>query len=119
VRVTVGGSAGKRLAPLVETVLYRVVQEALTNIVRHAAARVAQVYLSRGPSSIRCSIRDDGRGFDPDAVKAAGKSGLGLLGMHERVEALNGTLRIQSEPGFGTEIVVSIPLQEALSLPVS
>jgi signal transduction histidine kinase len=108
VRVT--GSTGGRLHPDVESALYRIVQEAVGNAAKHARATKVHVHLSPGSRSIRLSVRDDGCGFDPEEVGARANRGLGLLGIQERLEALRGSLRIQSQPGFGTEILVSVPL---------
>jgi PAS domain S-box-containing protein len=101
----------ERLPPDVEIACFRLVQEALTNIMRHAAASKVQVELRRGAEDLQLLIRDDGQGFDPpDALDGAarGKS-LGLLGMVERVQLLGGQLEIDSAPGQGTEIRVRFP----------
>lgn len=108
--VTVRCAAEDRLPPEVETALYRVAQEALTNTVRHAGASRASVEVEQRPGDVRCRIFDDGRGFDPDS-RGAGQEGIGLLGMRERIASLDGTLEISSRPGAGTEIRVSIPLE--------
>ena len=110
--MTVVGSTDGRLAPAVETALYRVAQEALTNVTRHARARHAKVVVERSAGEIICRIRDDGRGFDPSAVVAptAGR-GLGLEGIRERVSTLGGRLEIASSPGAGTEMVVRVPVE--------
>jgi two-component system sensor histidine kinase UhpB len=86
--------------------LYRIVQEALTNVARHASADKVEVQLERdAQSGISLRIRDDGQGFDE---RSRGK-GMGLLGMRERVEALNGKISLASEPGQGVSIEISIP----------
>lgn len=95
-----------RLEPEVETVVYRIVQEALTNAVRSADATSIDVSLDDVGGVLRLSIRDDGRGFDPDAVPL----GLGLLGMKERAELLNGKLEITSAAGVGTTVELRVPL---------
>lgn len=90
----------------------RIVQEALTNIARHARANKVQVQLERKKSAVNVLIEDNGKGFDVDEFTdpAIHTSGMGLLGMQERVTSLHGTLSIQSEPGQGTQLVVTIPL---------
>jgi two-component system, NarL family, sensor histidine kinase UhpB len=109
--VTVRGEAGDRLTPPAETALYRSVQEALTNVMRHAHATRVDVEIRRGEDAIQCSVRDDGAGFDvPTALSRRGQRGLGLTGIRERAGALGGTLVIQSAPGKGTELVIAIPV---------
>jgi two-component system sensor histidine kinase UhpB len=85
--------------------LYRIVQEALTNAAKHAAAEKVEVRLERAKSEIVLDIRDDGRGFDQNNRR----KGMGLLGMRERVEALNGKISLASEPGRGVSIEIHIP----------
>lgn len=98
-----------RPIPAVETCLYRVAREALTNIERHAAASTASVILRHDPERISLAVEDDGSGFDPglDHFK---EGHLGLLGMKERVGMLGGTIVIESSPGAGTTVVADIPL---------
>lgn len=111
-RITVAGSWEGRLPALVETALYRSVQEALTNVTRHARATRVSVYLEREGEAIRCAVRDDGGGFDvPAALARRGERGLGLIGIRERVAALGGTLEILSSPGRGCELAITIPLE--------
>jgi len=105
VETTLGGL---RLAPDVETAVYRIVQEALTNVVKHADAARASIVVARKTDSVLVMIEDDGRGFDP---AARGDGGLGLLGMRERVELLDGSLQVEAEPGRGTTLVVTLPVQ--------
>ncbi len=97
----------ERLPAEVETALYRIVQEALTNVVKHAEATGVSVVLTRTPSSVTAVIEDDGRGLRPDS----GDAGLGLGGMRERLALLDGKLRIESAPGRGTTIVAEVPLR--------
>jgi signal transduction histidine kinase len=97
----------ERLPPDVETALYRIVQEALTNVVKHAGADHVSILVTRKPSSVLVVIEDDGRGFDPEQTRAAG---LGLLGMNERVELLDGTFQVEAEPGAGTTLLIELPL---------
>jgi len=101
-----------RLLPPEEVALYRVVQEALTNAVRHAKAQHVQVLLERQPRMVRASVHDDGQGFDVDAVQGMQGQGIGLLGMEERVGLLGGTLQIHSALGQGTTVTATIPLNE-------
>jgi signal transduction histidine kinase len=97
----------ERLPPPVETALYRIVQESLTNIARHAQAETASVLLERRADRVRAIVEDDGVGFDP----AAAQNGrLGLYGMRERAELLNGQLIIESTVGQGATIYVELPL---------
>jgi two-component system, NarL family, sensor histidine kinase DevS len=97
----------KRLPSEVETTLYRVVQESLTNIVKHANAHHVSVSIARRASTAAAVIEDDGDGFDPRAVR---EEGVGLLGMRERLSFVDGRLEIESRPGVGTTIVAEVPL---------
>jgi len=101
------GLRGRRLPRDVETSLYRIVQEALTNVVRHAQASTVGILLKRGRGKLKMFIEDDGIGFDPEQVSQADR--MGLLGMRERAEMLGGTLTIESTPGKGTSIIVEVP----------
>ena len=94
-----------RLPPAVETALYRIVQEGLTNIARHAQAQTASVLLERRNGRVRAIIEDDGVGFDPEQANDR----LGLYGLKERAELLNGTVTIESVSGRGTTIFVEVP----------
>ncbi len=99
-----------RLVPELEMCLYRIVQEATTNIVRHAEAQACRVSLRRSGARLRLVIEDDGRGFDPAEAPASGaRSGLGLLGMQERVAGFGGAFRVDSAPGRGTRVVADVP----------
>ena len=99
-----------RLPPDIETALYRIVQEALTNAVRHGRPRRIDVEIHDEGAQVRAVIRDDGQGFDIRAAWARrGDRGLGLIGMRERAETLGGTIEIRSTPGQGTEVSVHIP----------
>lgn len=88
-----------------KTCIYRIVQEALRNVTRHAHARRVRIQLMRAENSLRLTIQDDGQGFAP-----ANEKGLGLLGMQERIGRLHGTFGIQSEAGKGAAIHVTLPL---------
>ena len=97
----------KRLPGEVETALYRVVQESLTNIVKHANARSVSISVARRDSAVAAVIEDDGAGFDQRAVR---EGGVGLLGMRERLALLDGRVEIESRPGAGTTLVAEVPL---------
>jgi len=100
----------------VETTLYRLVQEALTNAAKHAQPTRISVRVHRDARTIRCAIRDDGSGFEAaDVLARRGDPALGLVGTRDRVEALGGTLDIASAPGTGTELLVLIPVDPAES----
>jgi signal transduction histidine kinase len=98
-----------RAAAEVETCLFRVVQEATTNIARHAGATSCLVYLQRLPSSVVLTVEDNGAGFEPDAARSGQPDSVGLLGIEERVTDARGTFRIESAPGRGTRITVELP----------
>ncbi len=98
----------QRMDPLVETVLFRVTQEALTNVSRHAQVDQASIHLRFSEDRVKLTIQDRGMGFDVDDEGNQGK-GLGLVGMRERTESLGGTLQIKSNPGSGTIIEATIP----------
>jgi PAS domain S-box-containing protein len=106
------GLDGKRLPSPIETALYRVVQEGLTNVLKHAQARRVSLIIQCSPDQVLAILEDDGRGFDADAaISSRGPRGrLGLLGMRERVALVGGTLTIESTPGRGTTIFARIPL---------
>ncbi len=101
-----------RLPAEVELVLYRVAHEALTNVAKHADARHVWLDVDRTPTDVAISIRDDGKGFDPENVASSDGRGLGLgiFGMEERVALVGGRFRIWSAPGQGTEVFAFIPL---------
>ena len=97
-----------RLPYSTEVALYRILQEALTNVERHARARHVTLALTQSDDVVQLTIKDDGIGLDP--AKQGGKSGLGLLGMIERATSVGGVFKIESARGHGTEIKVHIPL---------
>jgi signal transduction histidine kinase len=108
---------GRRLSPELETGLFRVAQEAMSNIARHAEAENASITLEYGDDYVALAVEDDGCGFDVEATLAKGKDGrddspFGLLGMRERVELMGGTLLVQSRPNQGTSITVRVPLAQ-------
>ena len=92
--------------PEVATAAFRVLQEALTNVARHADARSVALTLVLGPESVRLVVADDGRGFDPDRMR---RQSLGLVGMRERVAGLGGSLDVTSTPGRGTRVECTFP----------
>lgn len=108
--ISVQGTVDQRFPPHVETALYRVVQEALNNVSRHAQARCVSIRLWLEGRILFCTIKDDGRGFDPVKSAADGSRGLGLIGMQERIATLHGDFSLDSVPGSGTELHISIPL---------
>lgn len=112
VRVSVDASTVGRLPADLETAVYRIVQESLTNATRHGQPTAVLVNLTHGARGVSGSIADDGRGFDPAAARPceAGR-GLGLIGMRERLAAFGGTLTITSAPGRGTAVHFDVPLE--------
>jgi two-component system sensor histidine kinase UhpB len=97
------------LSPEAELALYRIVQEALSNVVRHSGATRAAVRLARAPGAVAVTIEDDGRGFSVAGAMAGERKGLGLFGMQERAAYLGGRVEIASRPGEGTRVRVEIP----------
>jgi two-component system, NarL family, sensor histidine kinase DevS len=108
IRVDLQTNLGEeRLPAEAETTIYRIVQEALTNILKHAQATHVSVLLTKRDGLVAAVVEDDGRGFDPEAV---GDEGLGLVGMRERLGLVGGRLRIESAGGSGTSLVAEVPL---------
>jgi two-component system, NarL family, sensor histidine kinase DevS len=101
------GSDVERLPTETETALYRIVQEALTNVAKHAGATRVSILVVRRGDTVAAVIEDDGAGFDPAADR---DDALGLAGMHERVALVDGRLRIESSPEGGTTIAIEVPL---------
>jgi signal transduction histidine kinase len=103
----------RRLPSEVETALFRATQEAITNIVKHAHAETVLIQCATTPEAVTIEIEDDGQGFDPTSISdtAASGRGLGLAGIKERVEILGGSALIQSAPGQGTRLVLTVPLR--------
>lgn len=99
-----------RLPAVIATVLYRVTQEGLANIARHAAATKVGIHVRQKARVVRCTIRDDGVGFDAAVVARRRGQELGLKGMRERVSGVGGALTIRSICGLGTELIATIPL---------
>lgn len=96
------------ISEFVTIVVYRILQEAMTNIIRHAAAKQVIVKLRSDLKAVALSITDDGQGFNPESLPM--DKGIGLLGMKERAECLGGLLKVESAPGQGTTIYIEIPL---------
>src|SRR5207248_4979436 len=101
------GLGDERLPAEAESALYRIVQESLTNIVKHSHARNISVVLVLKPGAVAAVIEDDGQGFDPTSVR---EEGIGIEGMRERLGLLDGRLQIESAPGAGTTLVAEVPL---------
>src|SRR5262245_18928658 len=111
--IVVEGPKSPRWPAPIEVALYRVVQEALRNATRHSRASRVDIRLGVQEGQFRCTVRDDGRGFDVEATLGRkGDRGLGLIGMRERLNALGGQMTIDSSRGKGTELRMSIPLGE-------
>jgi signal transduction histidine kinase len=108
--------AEKRLPPEVEVALFRVVQEAVTNVGKHAESENVVLSIGFGESSVSVELEDDGKGFDPRRLVRIGEKGegLGLLGMKERVFLLGGSMTVDSEPGAGTRVRIQVPLVKAM-----
>ncbi len=108
------GLDGQRLPAPVETAVYRIIQEALTNIAKHAQATVVGIVLERHPTVLQAIVEDDGCGFNvEETLRLSGATThFGLHGMRERASLVNGTIEIESTPGRGTAIYVQVPLPE-------
>jgi len=100
---------GLRLAPAVEAQVIRIVQEALTNVRKHAQARSVEVRFTRAGTGATVTIADDGKGFDVAGVEGAKGMHFGLLTMRERAESIGGALQVTSEPGQGTKVILWMP----------
>ena len=120
-RINYRGSDVSSLPEYIQTSLYRVAQEALTNVVKHAAASQVEVSLIYDAEQVCLTVQDDGRGFlaeeNAAAQNAAGAgsgapAGIGLLGIQDRIEAIGGKLSVQTQPGSGTLLTASVPLGE-------
>ena len=101
---------GERRLPIsIEEELYRIAQEGLNNVVKHAGAMQVQIKLKYDENTVSLEMTDDGKGFEPEAVSQSG--GFGLQGIQERVQQLGGTLNIESASLRGTRLSVRIPLE--------
>jgi signal transduction histidine kinase len=107
--ISVRSTLRARLPQRTATAFYRIVQEALSNVRRHARASSVHIQISGHGSTVRCTVADDGVGFDPYRVSSSGQPGLGLIGIHERITAVGGALRIDSAPGRGTKLQITAP----------
>jgi signal transduction histidine kinase len=101
------GAIADRLPPEVETAVYRIVQESLTNVAKHSHARRVSVLVTRSNGTIKAVIEDDGQGFDPSAESG---DGVGLIGMRERIELLDGSLAVESSETTGTTVALEVPV---------
>ncbi len=109
VAIAVSGKLDARLAPAVEITLYRIAQEALNNVIKHAGARTANIEVRHTTECVSCTVRDDGVGVAANRLE--GGTGLGLVGIRERLGALGGSVHIASQPGGGTTLRAEIPLR--------
>jgi len=104
-----GDESVKELSPGAALCIYRIAQEALGNVTKHAQAKQVKVRLTRFEDRVCLVVSDDGVGFNPDGSEKSG--GLGLINMRERVRQLNGTFEFQSEPGHGTTVKAEVPFR--------
>jgi signal transduction histidine kinase len=102
--------AGTKPAPAVEDNLLRICEEAVINAVKHAHPAQVDVDLNYCPAELRLRIRDDGVGFNPNGPDASKDGHFGLVGIRERVKSIGGQLFLNSRPGAGTELAVSVPI---------
>ena len=101
----------RKVPPALGTAFYRILQEALANVYKHAGASSVRVELSFGSEEVALAVADDGVGFNwPDVEAGTARRGYGLAGIQERVQALGGSLVVQSAPGAGTRLTVRLPL---------
>ncbi|MBY0308090.1 MAG: sensor histidine kinase [Phycisphaerales bacterium] len=107
VEMNLGLGADDRFSGHVETCIYRLVQEALTNVSRHSGARCARVCVSATARGVEASVSDDGKGFDAGSVRP----GVGLAGMRERIAALGGELDVEAAPGRGVRVAACVPAE--------
>jgi len=109
--IHVEANFAERLPGPVETAIYRVVQEALNNAVKHANATDIWICVKRHAKTLSCTVRDNGRGFDVPALRVQRqRKGLGLTAMQERLNAVGGAVEIESSPGKGTELRITLPM---------
>ena len=109
------GRADTRHAPELESTMYRLVQEALTNIVKHAGAGHVTIKLIEDDATVQLTVADDGAGFETDVAS----EGFGLIGMRERIALLGGELDFESQPGAGTTVAARIPVQRRPAEPAA
>lgn len=115
VQVEVTGEE-REVSPSVKTALFRIVQEALTNVVKHANAKKAKVFLKYEPTSVSVTVVDEGQGFSPQSAGSKGRVSWGLKNMEERSVLLGGRFTVQSRPGEGTKVEVYIPLSAEMEV---
>jgi signal transduction histidine kinase len=96
----------------VKTALFRILQEALTNVIKHAQASNVKIFLTYAPNEILARVSDDGHGFNLGMVESTGRISWGLKGMEERANLLGGKLKVYSTPGEGTTVEVSVPYSQ-------
>jgi len=115
VDVRIEGFETEQLSPALQATVYRILQEALTNVAKHAGAKSVGVRLVRHEATVELRVQDDGAGFDPaaGAEAAAGDRHLGLQVMRERAALLGGSVKVESRPGAGTTITVYFPMRRA------
>jgi PAS domain S-box-containing protein len=106
-----GSTGNGRVSSDVESAVYRVVQEALTNVAKHSNATSVSVIVEHGDSHLMALVEDDGKGFDPELPESASR--LGLLGMYERLSLVGGSLQVESSPGSGTTVRARVPCKHA------
>ena len=119
IRAQLAETMETRLAPDIEMCVYRIVQEALSNIARHSGATACTVSLNSGGGMLRLMIEDNGRGVGLPANRLSSGRGLGLIGMRERAQALGGTFNIKPRDGGGTIVMVALPLEAATGAPAA
>lgn len=112
-KLHVRGIEPNSLTGEIETVLYRILQEALTNVAKHAAAKNVEILLERHADHVSLIIEDDGKGFDGEQAFGADRKGLGLIGMRERATLVGGAAEIESCQGNGATVVVRIPVRHS------
>jgi PAS domain S-box-containing protein len=115
IQIKVAAGLNERLSPLLELSLFRAVQEAFNNVVRHAQAKTVEVRIMQDEELIQCAIQDDGAGFNPIAAWQRQKhkgQGLGLAGIRERIEGIGGIFQVLSAPGEGTKLFISVPREK-------
>lgn len=116
--ISISGRTQVRFAVRIEAAVYKIVEEALTNVMRHAAAKAVTISLRHEGDVLTVIVEDDGAGFEPERRSLSPGSGMGLLCMEERARLLDGTLRVDSVPGKGTVVHASLPVPPLGSPPV-
>jgi signal transduction histidine kinase len=111
IAVHVASNLTTRPPALLETTIYRFVQEALSNARRHASPSRVTILLEQLHRRLRCTVRDDGVGFDAATLTGGAEEGMGLHNLRDRIEALDGTVHVESAPGEGTQVSVTIPME--------